>query len=73
MKPNLLFFVIDMLLLQPLSEEEVTVAVNSRKLWSVHLQPLTALLQDTVRQLAGLSHSCLNEHFLISISHLSNQ
>lgn len=37
---------------QPLTEEEVSVTVNNRKLWSVHLHCLSQQVQEMIRILA---------------------
>lgn len=37
----------------PLTEDEVLVAVNSRKLWGAHLHSLTSLIQQMVKTLAS--------------------
>lgn len=38
---------------EPMTEEEVTVAVNQRKLWSAHLHPLSEEIQAILRNLSG--------------------
>ena len=40
--------------MQPLTEEEVTAALTSRKLWSAHLHSLTPQLTSIIETLAGL-------------------
>ncbi|XP_039284110.1 protein virilizer isoform X2 [Nilaparvata lugens] len=43
----------------PLPADEISVAVNSRKLWSAHLHPLSGLLQELIATTSGSSHNQL--------------
>lgn len=41
-----------LLLFQKLTEEEISLAVNTRKLWSAHLHSLTPQIQEMINILA---------------------
>ena len=48
-------FSISCLFLQPLSKEEESLALNTRKLWSAHLLPLHGALANIIRTFASSS------------------
>ncbi|RZF39648.1 hypothetical protein LSTR_LSTR001169 [Laodelphax striatellus] len=43
----------------PLPDDEISVAVNWRKLWSAHLHPLSGLLHDLISTTSGSSYNVL--------------